>query len=291
MNDIEREHLRTTLLRAQQSLLQKHGDHSHEVMRNLALAETLTSLEHLLKEQEDANARLKEELSRLVVTSLTDERTQLLNVRGWEQKISDLFNFASRNNADPQNKKLVVICMVFDVDNFKPINDTYGHKVGDEVLETFADQLRTYAHRGNDLKARIGGDEFVVAILDYEEYGLAKAEKMAEWMRAAIEKNCARRALDKDGVEQLCGTASIGIARVTPGKGHYNLVEEVAALRDRGDMAAYDAKKIGGRNCIYFKEIGDGEGVNRPSIYNPSLLKAVRVQRNIPPRGANYAAA
>ncbi len=61
-----------------------------------------------------------------------------------------------------RDKKLLG-CLYFDLDNFKPVNDTYGHKVGDEVLIKVAERL-TKASRELDLVARIGGDEFVVII-------------------------------------------------------------------------------------------------------------------------------
>lgn len=55
-------------------------------------------------------------------------------------------------------------CIIIDIDDFKKINDTYGHDIGDEVLKDFAKHLRNFFRRESDLIARTGGEEFTLFI-------------------------------------------------------------------------------------------------------------------------------
>ncbi|HEX5364345.1 MAG TPA: diguanylate cyclase [Gallionella sp.] len=120
--------------------------------------------------------------------------------------------------------------MVVDVDHFKQINDTHGHKRGDEVLQQIAKSLQSVC-RSDDLVARFGGEEFVILL---PGLGLAEATARGEAMRARIA-----------GLEQPGGlalTASIGIAALIPGENYDELFH-------RADGAMYRAKQ-GGRNRV-----------------------------------------
>jgi diguanylate cyclase (GGDEF)-like protein len=114
-----------------------------------------------------------------------------------------------------------------DLDNFKPVNDTYGHAVGDEVLRACAERLRSQL-RGGDVVARLGGDEFIVLMTDLEkpEHAIATAERLC-------------RALDEPLVvsgHEVRVSSSIGIA-LFPDHG-----AEFEALLKRADAAMYSAK-------------------------------------------------
>lgn len=118
-----------------------------------------------------------------------------------------------------------------DLDNFKDINDTHGHSVGDVVLRTLAERVLGVVRRG-DLAARMGGDEFLVVLLDSNDP--TDAEAIAQRIRAAL----------ADPVPIPGGfatvTASIGVTTIRPG-------ESADALIARADGAMYEAKR-GGRN-------------------------------------------
>lgn len=86
--------------------------------------------------------------------SITDHLTNLYNVRYLEQRLKEEIGRARRCG-----HKLHVAYI--DLDNFKMVNDTYGHDKGDYVLKTFAGSLKQIV-RGYDILARIGGDEFVL---------------------------------------------------------------------------------------------------------------------------------
>ncbi|WP_372873296.1 diguanylate cyclase [Shewanella sp.] len=92
--------------------------------------------------------------SQLLTESYVDPMTGIYNRRGFEEMFIQNRNLARRLGRQ-------VVLLSFDLDNFKPINDEWGHKVGDEVLTFFAGCLKTSC-RNCDLVARWGGDEFLV---------------------------------------------------------------------------------------------------------------------------------
>ncbi len=122
-----------------------------------------------------------------------------------------------------------------DLDAFKPINDTHGHHVGDQVLVQVADRLRTALRVGDDL-ARLGGDEFTVLLRNVSDE--ASANHLAERMLASM-----ATPLYIDDLAITIGL-SIGIALVTPGL----TADTLLAL---ADGALYEAKRNGGcQACI-----------------------------------------
>ena len=124
--------------------------------------------------------------------------------------------------------------LMLDVDDFKRINDSHGHRAGDEVLRHIAATLRTFARPG-DTPARLGGDEFVVLLRDCAP---VDAMRLAERVRLHL-LEAARQATP--GVEF---SVSIGIA-ATPRGGS---VEDWLALADR---ALYHAKRQGKNTASY----------------------------------------
>lgn len=121
--------------------------------------------------------------------------------------------------------------ILLDVDNFKQINDTYGHAVGDEVLVNLAEILRS-SLRGFDTLARYGGEEFVIML---PETSLVGAGNVAERIRRSVERAPA------DFFAEL--TISAGVSE---------LKQDTAGLDDllgQADRALYQAKE-GGRNLV-----------------------------------------
>lgn len=126
-------------------------------------------------------------------------------------------------------------CVMFiDLDNFKGVNDTYGHDVGDELLREVAGKL-TAAVRDNDFVCRIGGDEFAVIVEDIKD--LTGPSILADKIIAALSKPMHVRG------EQLQVGASIGIA-ASP-----DHAIEISDLLRAADTAMYWAKEHG-RNCF-----------------------------------------
>ncbi|WP_167957078.1 sensor domain-containing diguanylate cyclase [Anaerosporobacter faecicola] len=84
----------------------------------------------------------------------TDNLTTLLNREGFEEQVMKLLKITP-------NQGILLIC---DMDNFKAINDTYGHPIGDKTLKKYAALLKNYFNRREDVVARMGGDEFAVFV-------------------------------------------------------------------------------------------------------------------------------
>ncbi len=95
----------------------------------------------------------EEARNRIEKISETDGLTKLLNRRGLENRLKDIFKSNNSNG----------VLIIFDLDNFKSVNDILGHPIGDEVLKIFSRCL-TNSFRENDIISRIGGDKFVVFI-------------------------------------------------------------------------------------------------------------------------------
>jgi len=121
--------------------------------------------------------------------------------------------------------------LLFDIDHFKKVNDTFGHKAGDDVLLRVANLARREM-RGGDLVGRIGGEEFVCLM---PGLGANDARALAERLREAIAAESAGEGLPRV-------TVSVGIACLRPG-------DSMGSLLARADEALYGAKE-GGRNMV-----------------------------------------
>ena len=122
---------------------------------------------------------------------------------------------------DKEKKKLPFVLVYLDLDRFKPINDTYGHTMGDKLLQETAKRL-LLCIRKNDYVFRIGGDEFCVLLKDE-----ASEARCAERLQALLAER--RKQIT------LLPTVSLGSA-VFSG-------EDVVAVKDRADRELYRAKK------------------------------------------------
>ncbi|MBT9552140.1 MAG: EAL domain-containing protein [Hydrogenophaga sp.] len=132
--------------------------------------------------------------------------------------------------------------MFIDLDNFKILNDTLGHHIGDQLLQQVAQRL-TKSVRKTDTVARLGGDEFVVMVDDLSTDPAAAASKS----RALSEKvlNMLREPFQIAG-HQHFATPSIG---VTPFSGEQS---DVSELLKQADLAMYQAKSLGRNTLCYF---------------------------------------
>jgi diguanylate cyclase (GGDEF)-like protein len=159
--------------------------------------------------------------------SLTDPLTGAANRRGFFQRGERLLTRA-RFAREP------MALIMFDLDQFKRINDRYGHHVGDEVLTAFC-KVATAHLRPNDLFGRIGGEEFASLLPDTE---LGDAVWLADRTRAAIEA-----ASHNVGEHTVRATVSVGVAFSN------DATADLAGLLQAADEALYRAKKAG-RNCV-----------------------------------------
>ena len=170
-----------------------------------------------------SNAVLYEQANKLAVT---DGLTGISNRENMEKSLLSEFERSTRYNSP-----LSVILL--DVDNFKEVNDTYGHQKGDEVLIAFGTLLKKMC-RSNDIAARYGGEEFLMVLPQSNAQGAFKiAERVREEMMkmgfAANESN-------------FTVTASCGVAELNT-----DSMENIDQLVALADQALYEAKN-GGRN-------------------------------------------
>jgi diguanylate cyclase (GGDEF)-like protein len=137
--------------------------------------------------------------------------------------------------------RLAALCFV-DLDEFKLVNDTRGHAVGDELLRVIGERLQK-SLRSHDFAARLGGDEFAVLLhpLNGRDEAASAASRLLE---------CLREPIDTESGEPLYPSVSIGITMV-------NLDDDVSALFERADAAMYRAKALG-RGRVEF----DGRGLD-----------------------------
>jgi diguanylate cyclase (GGDEF)-like protein len=157
--------------------------------------------------------------------AVTDELTGLSNNRRFRELIS---KEAARAQRFGHELSLIIL----DIDDFKRVNDTYGHLQGDEVLRTIGTVLDSES-RGVDEPARYGGEEFAVAL---PETGLSGALELAERIRQRIESEAIPR-IDGRGTVRV--TASLGAASM-PGS-----ADSARALIAAADAALYEAKRAG----------------------------------------------
>lgn len=157
----------------------------------------------------------------------TDALTELANRR---------YTFIYAENMLAQSKKYQqsFAIIIFDIDHFKKINDTYGHTGGDIALKGISDIANEYV-RSNDILGRIGGEEFLVILPNTSS---KQAYDIAERIRQGIEK-----ADITLGDEIVNISASFGISQLTQNQPNFNQIFHEA------DIALYQAKNSG-RNCI-----------------------------------------
>lgn len=190
---------------------------------------TMQALSHLINV---STAELDDVRAKLEFLSITDPLTKLHN-RWYFTDMSDyVFKISKRNTT-------ALSILMLDLDKFKAINDTFGHKVGDDVLVQFASILKE-SLRKSDVSCRFGGEEFVVLLPDTNiEGGL----KVAENIREKAEQACVFLSADK----KVKYTVSIGVSQV-------DFTQEITIDKalQRIDEALYIAKNSG-RNQVAAK--------------------------------------
>ncbi|WP_448521009.1 GGDEF domain-containing protein [Pseudothermotoga sp.] len=191
---------------------------------SIIMAKVLANVLGIIFSRLELENELREKNQLLEQMSYHDTLTNLPNRRFLEEFAEKMLTLAKR-----ENKPLSILFM--DLDKFKPINDVYGHQVGDEVLKLVARRLEKFA-RSSDTISRYGGDEFVILAYDCAKQD---AKAFAERLIKAIEEPMKIDQL----VLQL--SASVGIATF-PEDG-----DELTKLIRIADERLYMAKKGGSK--------------------------------------------
>jgi diguanylate cyclase (GGDEF)-like protein len=180
-----------------------------------ALTEAKATIRRLKAELAAAQARVAE----LQASAETDFLLDILNRRGFERELNRSIAYIKRYHA---SGALVML----DVDRLKPINDTYGHAAGDEVLKAIVKTVSSQV-RASDVVGRLGGDEFAVLLWNLSETD-AKAKA------AALEQSIDRLTFDFHGRSVSAG-ASAGVAILGPHS-------EASRALEEADSAMYVRK-------------------------------------------------
>jgi len=212
--------LRKCLLEDVASLSQTHH----------TLVDKLSETKSYLRMIETDSRKLSDELARVRMLSMTDELTELPNRRAFMRRLEDEVGRTKRYG-------FRMVLVMLDLDNFKNINDRFGHAGGDTVLRTYANDILT-VFRQHDMVARYGGEEFAVLLPNTDEHGSQAA--LNKVRRQVTETRC----VNEDDVIEV-PTFSAGMTMYVNGDAPENLIQ-------RADEALYTAKRLG-RNRIEVK--------------------------------------
>lgn len=214
--------------------------HADMLAARLRSTERIIRLQLNLDAEQETVRRQVAELGvltrRLRAASLTDPLTELPNRRFMMKRLEQDWSVCERSNAP-----LSVISI--DIDHFKSVNDSYGHDVGDVVLREVARVLRKAARKGEQ-PARVGGEEFLIALRDSDLNG---ARLAAERIRAAV---YAQHIEAGDFSRNV--TISLGVASKVPG------IDSLDALLRAADEALYAAKHSGRNRVHVFGDEAEG---------------------------------
>lgn len=157
---------------------------------------------------------------------------------------------------------------LIDLDGFKQVNDSYGHGVGDKLLQVVADRLRQIIS-ANDFVARLGGDEFLVLVKSSKELPVSELTEMGDRLVRDLSQPYLVDHLD------LSLSASIGLARFPEDS------EAGADLLVQVDLALYTAKNSGRNQCRMFMEDMQ-KGLQKRLIVSDRLKKAIKAEGIVP---------
>ena len=187
------------------------------------------NLEEKVKQRTQDLEASKEELKLL---ASIDPMTKLYNRRYFSEVSEDIFNVSKRTNND-------VSLIMFDIDDFKNVNDTYGHHIGDKVIIGVADILLENT-RKSDIVCRFGGEEYIILVPDTE---LENSIQLAQTVRELVEN----MVITYDQDKKLQVTISIGVSMVD-----IEVDNDIEIAINKADNALYEAKRSGkNKVCSY----------------------------------------
>ena len=177
---------------------------------------------YLAKAYNNLYAAYRKSIANLNFKASHDELTGAYNRAGYDLLVSSL---------DMKSTYL----LFFDLDNFKVINDTYGHEIGDKVLQKLVQVLKG-SFRSDDYICRLGGDEFVVFMVHSDEMQRHLVERKMVNINQELQKA-------EDGIPPF--SASVGIV-------HGTQAADAEALLKKGDEAMYQSKKQGKHTFTFY---------------------------------------
>jgi diguanylate cyclase (GGDEF)-like protein len=242
------------------ALKQAEGEQEMETLRHILIGgiEELINGQHLLESKLNQTGgylnlikadseRLRDELHKVRLLSLTDEFTGLPNRRAFMRRLQDEIGRGQRYGTP-------LALVLIDLDEFKAINDAHGHGGGDEVLRCYAGQVLTIL-RHHDMVARYGGEEFAVMLPNTTEKGAVAA------MHKARERS-------RETVCQV-GDKAIQLPTFSAGVAMYQAGESPTDLIERADRALYAAKSFGRDRIEVAPSLAGSEGAPAAASSEP----------------------
>jgi diguanylate cyclase (GGDEF)-like protein len=195
----------------------------------------LDELRKKIAEIEDYSTQLSQANRKLLEMSTIDELTGLYNFRYFRTRLDEEWNRAKRYGRN--------LCLIIaDIDDFKKVNDSFGHLTGNGILQELA-ALWRYSIRKSDQLARYGGEEFALILTETDiEGGL----QLAEHLRRALEQYRFKRLDAPEPLIQI--TASFGVAMCT------DAVVTCDELLEEADKHLFAAKRAG-KNCVRYNQL------------------------------------
>lgn len=224
------------VLNGLQAALTTPADPSLEPMMNrvlegtAAMRDSAAALQQQVAASSQEIERLRVDLTRARDEALIDPLTRARNRKGFDQSLDAMLR-------QPPDDGAAHCLVLFDIDRFKAVNDTYGHVMGDRVLQAVAEVLRTVVEASGHSVARYGGEEFAVVL---PNTSLDQALPIAQACRQRVSEMKVRDRRTQNIVLKV--TLSGGVAALQPN-------EDATTLLTRADAALYAAKQAG-RNQI-----------------------------------------
>jgi diguanylate cyclase (GGDEF)-like protein len=185
-------------------------------------------------------AYLKRKIRQLEKLVYKDELTKVYNRRGFLDLTKKILKELFSSIQDDKRKKVIIknySLILFDIDDFKKINDTFGHDIGDKILKIVCNEIKKRI-RDFDVIGRWGGEEIVVLLV---EANISEAYQIADYIRGKI----ANKKIKYDG-KQVNLTVSAGVSDFSREKDF----EKVFKLADE---ALYKAKQTGKNKVVMAK--------------------------------------
>ena len=198
-------------------------EEKRKLQMEIRVGELASKVHNLESESDVLRKRIEEEQK----NSMLDALTKVPNRLAWDQRMEHEFNRWKRYQSP-------LVIVVWDIDDFKKVNDTYGHKAGDKVLVTIATLLKDQV-RETDFIARFGGEEFVMLLPETE---LKNAQAVVEKLRSGVEE-CEFH----HGEKRVAITVSGGMTQFKKG-------DSIESAFERADQFLYKAKGSGKNRCI-----------------------------------------
>jgi diguanylate cyclase len=223
----------------------------NEVTSQLKTIANLEDITQIRASIEKSAAELKTSIGRMAAEGKAAIDQLRVEVTNFQTKLEEAEHIASCDSLTGLRSRLCVegqiesrmaaglpFCVaVLDINDFKQVNDTYGHVVGDELLQMFASELKSRC-RANDMVGRWGGDEFVVLLDSGMRVSKTQTDRVREWV-------CGNYTLHgRSGTLKLRVSASMGIAEYFPGETMKGLIARADAEMYR-QKAATRAQGVG----------------------------------------------